>query len=519
MNRRRTLMILLGIVLGLAILLPIFRHYQLRFAVASYIAQLKAKGEPFELSQVMPPVVPAERNGAETLREADALFGASEDLFYTNDAGGMKMVAPGKAAVVWQQPDIRESDETNSWENVKAIVARNAKAFGLLQQIVQTPAFDFHIRDNTGVADLDFSNLALVETKRSAVRLHTAIESNLHYDDTTAAVTNLRSMLALDKAMRDERLAITELVRIAIAQIALVATWEVLQSTNLTETQLAAVQDDWTSLEFIHAGENALAMERVTGEITLEKQRGSYSEFLHCIGLGEQARTAMGFPEHLKSPIAIMKVKGEFFLWRYWWSYRDELRYLKGLEVLTDSLRSAAATGCFQDALVSQGAALDRLGISKLVDSIDSIFSGEMDFHSMQSQSVVALSGFARRIMRVEAAKEMVTAAISLKRYQLKHGNYPPALGLLAPEFIAKIPLDPVDGNPLRYRRNSDGTFLLYSVGENGRDDGGDPSLEKGVTSSSYGWENPHDLDWVWPQTATDAEIKTYYDSRAKGSN
>ena len=47
------------------------------------------------------------------------------------------------------------------------------------------------------------------------------------------------------------------------------------------------------------------------------------------------------------------------------------------------------------------------------------------------------------------------------------------------PEFVPKVPLDPVDGQPLRYRRNADGTFLLYSVGENGKDDGGNPALNK----------------------------------------
>jgi hypothetical protein len=34
------------------ILIPVIRHYQLRFAVASYMAELKAKGEPMDLAQV-----------------------------------------------------------------------------------------------------------------------------------------------------------------------------------------------------------------------------------------------------------------------------------------------------------------------------------------------------------------------------------------------------------------------------------------------------------------------------------
>ena len=120
--------------------------------------------------------------------------------------------------------------------------------------------------------------------------------------------------------------------------------------------------------------------------------------------------------------------------------------------------------------------------------------------------------------MSVETAKQIVITTIALKRYQLKHGNYPPDLKSLVPEFVPKVPLDPVDGQPLRYRRNADGTFLLYSVGENGKDDGGNPAMEPGVESPNYYWQNPHALDWVWPQPATEAEIKAYYD-RQKSRN
>ena len=120
------------------------------------------------------------------------------------------------------------------------------------------------------------------------------------------------------------------------------------------------------------------------------------------------------------------------------------------------------------------------------------------------------------RVMRVETTRQTVMTAIALKRYQLKHGNHPVDLNSLVPEFLSTVPLDPVNGQPLRYRPNADGTFLLYSVGENGVDDGGDPSLEKGVTGSNYYWQNPHALDWVWPHPATAAEIQKYYAEQAK---
>ena len=105
--------------------------------------------------------------------------------------------------------------------------------------------------------------------------------------------------------------------------------------------------------------------------------------------------------------------------------------------------------------------------------------------------------------MLQEAGRQIIVTAIALKRYQLKHGNYPPDLNSLVPEFVPAVPFDPVDGQSLRYRPNADGTFLLYSIGENGKDDNGNPSLEKGVQSTSLYWQNAHALDWVWPQPAT----------------
>lgn len=136
----------------------------------------------------------------------------------------------------------------------------------------------------------------------------------------------------------------------------------------------------------------------------------------------------------------------------------------------------------------------------------------------MISESIVTLGNVTRKVMQVEVAKQMAITAIALKRYQLKHGNYPPDLNSLVPEFVSAIPLDAVDGKPLRYKLNSDGTFLLYSVGENGVDDGGNPSLEKGIESSNFNWQNPRALDWVWPQPATEAEIQKYYEEQLEQS-
>jgi hypothetical protein len=62
--------------------------------------------------------------------------------------------------------------------------------------------------------------------------------------------------------------------------------------------------------------------------------------------------------------------------------------------------------------------------------------------------------------------------AFALAAYHADTRRYPEALAELAPKYIDKIPDDLFSGQPLIYRLESDG-YLLYSVGVNGVDDGG----------------------------------------------
>ena len=79
--------------------------------------------------------------------------------------------------------------------------------------------------------------------------------------------------------------------------------------------------------------------------------------------------------------------------------------------------------------------------------------------------------------------------ACALERFRLAQGEYPKNLDALVPQFLDTIPNDVIDGRPLHYRRASGGTFVLYSVGWNGRDEGG-----------VRGQPLPNtDGDWVWP--------------------
>jgi hypothetical protein len=54
---------------GAVILAVVARHYQLLAATDSYIAHLKAEGEPMDLASILPPPVPPKHNGADIIRQ------------------------------------------------------------------------------------------------------------------------------------------------------------------------------------------------------------------------------------------------------------------------------------------------------------------------------------------------------------------------------------------------------------------------------------------------------------------
>src|SRR5271154_186881 len=103
MKRRWKGLIVLGVVLAVAILIPVIHHYQLRFAVANYVAQLKAKGEPMDLAQVLPPPVPPEQNGVPLIiNSLTNLETKYNSISQTNPPPAMRAISPGKAMTGWQ---------------------------------------------------------------------------------------------------------------------------------------------------------------------------------------------------------------------------------------------------------------------------------------------------------------------------------------------------------------------------------------------------------------------------------
>jgi hypothetical protein len=109
-------------------------------------------------------------------------------------------------------------------------------------------------------------------------------------------------------------------------------------------------------------------------------------------------------------------------------------------------------------------------------------------------QTLRARQRFELRDKRVAAHVRLLTAELAARCYQSEQGRAPTGLAQLVPKYLQRVPLDPFSGRPMLYRQQST-YWLLYSVGEDGVDDGGtraSRSVAGTVTRGDLFYDSPY---------------------------
>jgi len=506
------------IVLGLLLLLLVVAasllltmHVQPQNELEAYKKFLRAQGEKLDLNEVIRPPAPDESNAVSAVSDAFNRYDFGlEKLPYA-----MQMIAPGKAIVGWQQPDARNPDFTNTWEEFAKIVAANEPAIELLHTALVRPRLDFR-------SESDKDNFLFNEftpMRKSVLKLEAATILELHNGDTGPATTNILTILALVRDNAGEGLLVSHMVRSTLLATAFVPTWEFLQATNGTDAQLAAIQRGWLELDLLGDAENTVLATRAWSSLEVEKTRTSHKYFEATLGpvpmpgYGSRSFSRSGWQDFWASTTEKpRKTIGEF-LWRSSWSYSEELNVLKSEQAILD---------CYRAMQTNQSqfykADFDRLTSQLLALAPTNTRAGLLytlkipDYRDVFANS--SLNTFVTATLVIETGRRVAVTAIAIKRFQIRHGREPATLNELTPEFLPAVPIDPYDGKPLKYHPNPDNTYLLYSVGEDGVDDGGNPTNAPSLLgiSSPLTWQNPKARDWVWPQPATPTEVQYFYE-------
>ncbi len=162
-----------------------------------------------------------------------------------------------------------------------------------------------------------------------------------------------------------------------------------------------------------------------------------------------------------------------FDLLPHGWVYQNMTKYARLMDLQIESFNISTRT------------VLPRNN-DKAAASINNAVSHASPFNLIARIAIPNALKAAQTMARVQSSANQAQIVCAVERYRLAHREYPQSLEQLVPQYLAKIPRDPIEGTAPHYRRTSDGKFVLYSIGWSEKDHGG-------ATSSDV-----KQGDWVW---------------------
>lgn len=473
----------------------------------------EAKGEHFSFAGVVPPPVPDEQNFALTpiaftsygyiltrdgkripYEQRDTNFVerikmeiAHYDNWPTNGTGNWQKTT-GSDLSVWQNYYRALAAKTNEFSvpsqpqspaaDVLLALGKYDPAIEELREASRLPRSRFPLNyDSESPAAILLPHLAVLKKCSQTLQLRSLAE--LQNGEAEKALADVKLTLQLSDTIRTEPFLISHLVRIAMVNLALQPVYEGLAEHRWSEEQLAALDAELAKLDF--AADYKLSMRGELGCQGGEMDRlRRHPELIHDMS-GWSGGEEDGRNPSLPGKIAARLIPTG-------WLYQNQFRCAR---MMVDYYLPLAD--------VNRGTvspAMARRADAALMAEIKTA----SPFNVLERLMLPGFGRLAKKFACAQSSVDLARTAIALERYRLVHGEYPETLDALAPQFIAKLPHDVINGQPLHYRRNppspgsgaANGQFVLYSVGWNETDDGGEVSLSKnGTVDTSTG-------DWVW---------------------
>ncbi len=96
-----------------------------------------------------------------------------------------------------------------------------------------------------------------------------------------------------------------------------------------------------------------------------------------------------------------------------------------------------------------------------------------------------------RALLRQDARQLVFEVLLAAQAHRRDHGEFPENLAQLVPRFLPSVPLDPFDpaAGPLRYRRDDALKAVVWSVGDDGIDGGGNVVAPENARPTDVGME------------------------------
>ncbi len=296
--------------------------------------------------------------------------------------------------------------------------------------------------------------------------------------DHNAACQSALAVLRLAQAAQREPTLIGELIGVAVHEIGEEAVWTALAKRQATDAELQDLQASLAKLDFHQATLTAMRGEMASAIDTMEYlQAGPY----HIPDLVDVLST-----DAPTTPSSRLKR----LLWTLvpagWFEHN----------------KAAIATLEFEQCIRP----LKRATAPELLRQ-EVVFEEDIRAHSgllhpdrfMANLVAPAIAKVVERAFSAEALRRQALTACALERFYLLHQAYPASLAQLTPTLLPVVPADPIDDQPLRYRKTDDGRYMLWSIGLDQKDDNGKVNLDpKDKQSTSRLHHSTYKGDWTW---------------------
>ena len=325
----------------------------------------------------------------------------------------------------------------------------------------------------------------LAPLKRCCQVLELRACAELENNQSDKALNDVKLMFRLADSIHNEPFLISHLVRIALTSLALQPVWEGQIKHKWSDPQLAELDRVLAPSNFLNDYGFSMRNERAGAILEIESMR-KHRDYKRIDALlngmtltGDDSEPSIQYSPTISELLFFPLTRPVgLYLMPDGWYYRNEL-------TVAEMHRQ-----CFLPVIDTNL----QVALPKVRNDANEYFSklnlGPWNVLALFSTD---LRSSGRKFAYGQNAINMARAACALERYRLAHGEYPETLDALAPQFIAQIPHDIIGGKPLHYRRTDGGKYLLYSIGWNETDDGGQIGLtEYGHTDTTKG-------DWVWP--------------------
>ena len=472
------------------------------WALSARLNALAAKGEVLSLKELKPKRPTSDQNVfTELLALTNRLGVILSNLEIAPPS--LRLTSPGRAVAVgtvdqWSH----DGKTTNDWQGLGVALEQAREVRSTLESAVQKPAYDGGIDYEKGFVDFQLQPIAVV--KQSCQLLSWSALYALKQGDLEAAHKDLIALVTLVAKQSPEPLVICQLVRLACAAYAFNTTWQGLEAGGWSDAQLASLQAAWQRCDFVKDMSFAMEMERA---MTLDY----YAQVRHT-----REKLDFVIQQHQKTQemtdgaFGALPTKGFVLnwlhlpVWRVAWAAQDELASLEQWQFIIERERLvrtngwAALAGALEQPKQPWRLSFEDKEKPGWYDRLRFLFA---------SENFSITDALIRRTLEAQTQQQMTFSVLGIQRYRLKTGRLPNQLSALVPEYVAVMPRDFMDGQALRYRLRPGGDdFLLYSVGEDGHDDGGDPAQQKEKKSYRQIWDG---RDAVWPTAATADEARS----------